>query len=220
MLISGVTNTVSTVLTTLAAQQPAANTPPAAAANTSQAAANNAANKDTDGVKFDFSDKALEAVSKNAAQNSAVIAERVAAAAAAANAPVEAVVPAPVAAPVAAPVTEAPAEAPAASAETTTAADASATQTAAARPYTRPAAAEEKPAVAAPVIQQEAEVDPSEESRARAHAEQQLETSRLRNLAIAGYEDTRKLVDVIAKETASSETKAEAAPLRQALTAA
>lgn len=211
MLISGVTNTVSTLLTTLAARQPAANTPPAAAANTSQATANNAANKDTGGVKFDFSDKALEAVSNNAEQNSAVIAERVAAAAA--TAPVEAVVPA---APVAAPVTEAPA----ASAETTTAADAGATQTTAARPYTRPAAAEEKPALTAPVIQQEAEVDPSEESRARAHAEQQLETSRLRNLAIAGYEDTRKLVDVIAKETASSETKAEAAPLRQALTAA
>lgn len=191
MLISTVNKTVTTLLS--APAQPAAQTP-------ANASVTEGADNDNGGFKFDISDNALESVSKTAAQNSTVIAERVAEANAAAAPALEATVNA---------VVDAGAEA---------SASVAATKTTSGRSYVTVPVAEEKPASAAPM--QEAEVDPSEEARARAHAEQQLESSRLRNLAIAGYDDSRKLLDLNTTEAKAADTRSEAAPLRQALKAA
>lgn len=193
MLISTVNKIVTTLLS--APPQPAAQTP--ANASVTEGADNN-----NGGVKFDISDNALESVSKNAAQNPTVIAERVAEANAAAAPALEATVNA---------VVDAGAEA---------SASVAATKTTSGRSYVTVPVAEEKPASAAPMQEAEVEFDPSEEARARAHAEQQLESSRLRNLAIAGYDDSRKLLDLNTTEAKAADTRSEAAPLRQALKAA
>lgn len=193
MLLKTVTNTVTTLLT----NPPAPNRPE----NAASATANNVPDQDNGGVNFDFSEKALEAAGNNAAPTSAVTED----------APAPAATAAPVPAPAVEAATAAPATAPA---ETGPASAGSA------QPSAGTVAAEDRPATATSLLEQAAEADPSEEARARAHAEQQLAITRLRNLAIAGYEDGRKLSNLIATEAASSDTKAEAAPLRQALTAA
>lgn len=200
MLLKTLINTVTTLLTNPTAPNPPANTPataPNPPENAASAAASNVPEQDNGGVNFDFSEKALEAVGNNAAQTAQVPEE-----------------------------TTAPAAAPPPAVETATAAPATAPAEAgpanagSARPSTATVAVEDRPATATSLLEQAAEADPSEEARARAHAEQQLETSRLRNLAISGYEDSRKLFNLIATDTKTAETKAEAAPLRQALTAA
>lgn len=72
-----------------------------------------------------------------------------------------------------------------------------------------------KPASASATAEQPDETDPSEEARARAHAEQQLEVQRQRNLAISGYDASRRLLDVVAPEGAAVTTSA-SRPVREA----
>lgn len=185
MLITLVTNTTTSLLGALTPAQPSANKAPALQPPV----------KDTGGVTFALSEKALAAVEKNADRASEAAAPKVD------QAPAQsATVPEPSAQnqPIVANGAKTPAATPFAATEPTA-----------------------RKATVAPAPQNEpVAVDPSEEARARAHAEEQLQVSRLRSLAIAGYQDSRKLLDVIDAGTQTAETKAEAAPLRRALTAA
>lgn len=196
MLISGLNKTLTTLLSGPAAAQPPAVVTPEKT--------NTLPEKDSGGVIFDLSEQALAANSPAAQTPDAVVTQ---------TANTVATPPAATAAPATEPTTAAPTP-------TTTDAAETAPAKTGRTGYTAAPVAEDRPVTNAPVQEEVAEADPSEEARARAHAEDQLATSRLRNLAISTYQDSQKLFSVIDANTKAADTKAEAAPLHQALKAA